>query len=277
MISVVIPTFNRSRLLNKAIKSVLHQTYVDLELIVVDDGSEDLTKDLIESISDSRLKLIVQENHGVSHARNRGIEASEGEWICFLDSDDSWLPNKLERQIETLQDDPRYKIIYTNEIWIRNGVRVNQKKKHRKYSGWIYPFCLPLCIISPSSILLHRSIIENEIGFDEDYPVCEDYELWLRIASIHPIRFLDELLIYKYGGHEDQLSRSRWGLDIFRIKAMIKTYESGRLTPFLASLTAREIVSKAHILSLGFTKHSKQDEAANYRMLCQQYQALSKS
>jgi glycosyltransferase involved in cell wall biosynthesis len=276
-VSVIIPTFNRSQTLRRAVDSVLRQSFRDFELIIVDDGSQDETITLLSSIRDPRIKVLSQLNHGVSHARNRGIEASRGDLICFLDSDDAWCPNKLARQIDILKDDPRYQVIYTNEIWIRNGVRVNQKKKHRKYSGWIYSNCLPLCIISPSSVLMHRSIVEQENGFNESFPVCEDYELWLRIASKHPIYFLDELLIYKYGGHSDQLSRSRWGLDLFRIQAMVKMYESGRLTPYLENCTANEIIRKSQILIAGFLNRQKSAEADRFRSIERRFRLLKDS
>jgi glycosyltransferase involved in cell wall biosynthesis len=275
MVSVIIPTYNRAELIGRAVKSVLNQSFRDFELIVVDDGSSDQTRETVESFHDPRLRLIEQEHQGVSKARNRGIKESVGKWISFLDSDDAWQPNKLQRQIESLEEDFRYRVVYTNEIWIRNGVRVNQKKKHRKYSGWIYPYCLPLCIVSPSSVFLHREIIEIENGFDEDYPVCEDYELWLRISCHYPIRFLNEFLIFKYGGHDDQLSRSRWGLDIYRVKALEKIYNSGRLTPYLALLTAREITRKSRILAKGFLNHGKLTDAESYQRLASEYDRKS--
>ena len=176
---------------------------------------------------DPRIRHFYQEQRGVSAARNAGIGMSRYPWICFLDSDDQWRPAKLHRQLEELECYPHYQVVYTDEIWIRRGKRVNPRKIHRKYSGWIYHRCLPLCIISPSSILLHRSILEREGLFDETFPVCEDYEMWLRISSRQPILFLEEPLIVKVGGHPDQLSQSRWGLDRYRLQALVKIYSSG--------------------------------------------------
>jgi len=271
MVSVIIPTYNRACVLKRAVDSVLRQSYRDLELIIVDDGSQDRTAELVSFIHDDRLRYLVQQNRGAANARNQGVWASKGEWISFLDSDDAWLPGKLQRQIASLAADPRYRVNYTNEIWIRNGVRVNQRKKHRKFGGWIYPFCLPLCLISPSSALLHRSIFESEKGFDESYPVCEDYELWLRLTARYPVQFLDEPLIYKYGGHQDQLSRSRWGLDIFRIRALTAIFRTGRLRPYFSMLTAREIVRKARILVKGFSNRGNRKQAEYYRRLEAEY------
>jgi len=276
VVTVVIPTYNRSASLKRAIESVRGQEFADWELIVVDDGSDDATGQMVASFYDRRIRYVLTEHSGVSAARNKGIALAERSWICFLDSDDYWMPLKLKRQLSALEEDPRYPVVYTNEIWIRRGIRVNQKKIHQKYSGWIYHRCLPLCVISPSSVLLHRSVLEREGMFDEDLPVCEDYELWLRLAVRHPIRFLDEPLIVKTGGHPDQLSHKFWGMDRFRIQALTKTYRSGRLTPQQKLWTAAEIVRKAGILSAGFGNRGKIEEAGRYRELALEWEEKAK-
>lgn len=254
-------------------ESVLNQTFRNVELIVVDDGSVDGTGEVMQRFDDPRLRYLVQENQGVSRARNRGIEAARFEWISFLDSDDFWTPEKLQRQIEAVRQNPDYRVFYSDEMWIRRGRRVNPRKKHRKYGGWIYHRCLPLCIISPSSILLHRQILSSQGVFDETFPVCEDYELWLRIAARHPVYFLPEKLIYKVGGHADQLSRSRWGMDRFRVRALEKIFHSGILTYQQRFWTAREIVEKSTILLTGFSKRQKTQEALHCRHKIHTYES----
>ena len=271
MVSVIIPTFNRAHTLGRAVESVVAQTFGDWELIVIDDGSFDETPSVVSRFSDERIRFVRQKRAGVSAARNRGIESTERPWISFLDSDDYWQPTKLERQFASLDSCPGLSVCYTNEIWIRRGVRVNQKRKHRKYGGWIYEHCLPLCIISPSSVLLRRSLLEKKGRFDESFPVCEDYELWLRLTARNPVLFLDEHLITKTGGHGDQLSRSRWGLDRYRVRALQMCYESQRLTPRLRRLTAREISSKAGVLAAGYRNRSKARGAAIYSRLSRQW------
>ena len=196
MVSVIIPTYNRGYCLSESIDSVLNQEYRQIELIVVDDGSTDETPELMAKYPDL-IYLRLEENSGVSHARNLGIERAQGELICFLDSDDLWEKNKLTVQVDWMQAHPDCKICYSDEIWIRNGVRVNQMKKHRKYSGDIYRQCLALCIVSPSSVMLRSSLLQEVGGFDETFPVCEDYDLWLRIAHRYPFQFIDEKLIVK--------------------------------------------------------------------------------
>ena len=220
-ISVVIPTQNRRRLISRAIDSVRAQTRPASEILVVDDGSTDDTAPFIAETYPG-VRLLRQSNRGVSAARNAGIRAAEAGLIAFLDSDDEWLPRKLERQIQAMEASPGALLCHTNEIWIRDGRRVNPMKKHQKFGGRIFEKALPLCVISPSSVLVERSLFDEVGFFDESLPACEDYDLWLRVCARFPVLFVDEPLIVKYGGHEDQLSRRHWGMDRFRIQALRK-------------------------------------------------------
>ncbi|RLA78766.1 MAG: glycosyltransferase family 2 protein [Deltaproteobacteria bacterium] len=269
-VSVIIPTYNRKEMVQEAVESVLSQTYQDFELIVVDDGSEDGTREMIQREFPGLLTYIYQENQGVSRARNRGIETSRGKYIAFLDSDDLWLKKKLERQVQFMQQNPEAMICYTDEIWIRRGVRVNPKKKHAKHSGWIYPQCLPLCIISPSSVLMRRELLEEVGGFDPEFPVCEDYDLWLRVALRYPIHLIPEKLIVKRGGHPDQLSHRSWGNDIWRVRALLKILQK-ELPPSWRKLTVAELHRKCSILIGGFEKRGKHEEAAQYREIIRRF------
>ena len=220
-ISVVIATYNRSELVTRAIESVLNQNSAADEIIVVDDGSTDGTDRIIQD-KFPQIKYIYQDNQGISAARNLGIMQARNPWIAFLDSDDEWLSDKLSKQRVALSANPDYKICHTDEIWIRRGKRVNQMKKHKKYGGDIYNYCLPLCIISPSSVVIHKDIFFKYGVFDIHLPACEDYDMWLRICAFEKVLYLDEPLIKKYGGHSDQLSHKYWGMDRFRIAALEK-------------------------------------------------------
>jgi GT2 family glycosyltransferase len=147
---------------------------------------------------------------------------------------------------------------------------VNPKKRHQKYSGWIFDKVLPLCLISLSSALFRREVFE-EIGlFDEDFPVCEDYDFGIRLAYQYPVYFLTRPLIIKRGGHEDQLSRRYWGMDRFRIKALEKALAMG-LLPHQRDLVRAEIIKKSQVLAKGFTKRGKTTEAEKYRKLIDVY------
>ena len=267
MISVIIPTFNRKQLLLEAVESVRRQSFRDWELLVVDDGSTDGTDQVIESLISDGIRCIRQEHSGVSAARNRGIRAARNDWIAFLDSDDYWHKQKLQQQFEALEANPEYLAVHTDEIWIRSGVRVNPRKHHQKRSGWMFHHCLRLCLISPSSILLHRSLLDESGLFDESFPVCEDYELWLRITARRPVFFVPEKLVVKRGGHADQLSRSRWGMDRYRVRGLLKSVDSGCLTPQQRQWAAAEIVRKSEILEQGFAKRGRMDRASHYREL----------
>ena len=261
-ISVVIPTYNRKELLKRSIDSVINQTIKPSEIIIVDDGSNDGTEAMVKKKYDS-LKLIKQKNKGASAARNSGIKASSGEWICFLDSDDEWKNDKLEKQIAAVANNSDYKFFHSNEIWIKNGKRINQKKKHKKYGGDIFKKCLDMCRISPSSVLIDKSIFE-EIGFfNENLVVCEDYELWLRICDKYEVFFIDEPLIFKYGGHQGQLSYSIDSIEYHRIKALEYLLSTG-LSKENRDYTIQMLISKITIYLNGLIKRGKKHEIAAY-------------
>ena len=259
-ISVVIPTYNRIALVERAIDSVLRQSIKPFDIIVVDDGSDDGTSEMIQKKYRS-INLVQQQNSGVSAARNNGIKHAKGDWIALLDSDDEWTEKKLENQVNRLIKNPDYHFCHTNEIWIRNGVRVNQKKRHQKYGGYIFDKCLDICRISPSSTLFKKNILEHVGWFDTQLPVCEDYDLWLRITADYKILFVDELLIIKYGGHTDQLSQSVEGIELFRIKSLENLLANTELSPQKRNLAITMIIKKLNIYLNGLIKRKKQTEA----------------
>lgn len=263
-VSVIISTYNRKKIIGRAVDSVLGQTRSADEIILVDDGSSDNTDQLIkEKYPD--IKYIWQENRGIGHARNTGISQARGIWIAFLDSDDEWLPSKLINQLKALQHQPDYKICHTNEIWVRNGKRVNPMKKHEKSGGLIFKNCLPLCIISPSSVIIHRSVFEDHGLFDESLPVCEDYDLWLRFCAFLPILYLEKPQIIKYGGHSDQLSHKYWGMDRFRIIALEKLIENPALSSENKLAAIQTLLEKIDIYIQGAIKRSKTEEVEFYQ------------
>ena len=258
-VSVVIPTHNRAWCLDRAVESVLAQTFRDLELIVVDDGSEDDTARLLAGYAEA-VRVIRQPNRGVSAARNAGIRASRGPWIALLDSDDHWLPEKLAVQLDWLDAHPDYCICQTEETWIRSGRRVNPKKRHRKHGGFIFERCLPLCLVSPSAVMMARGLLEEVGGFDEELPACEDYDLWLRIACRHPIGLVDQPLIVKTGGHADQLSQAP-ELDKYRIRALAKILNSGSLAAGQYEAALKMLAAKVKVYAGGCRKRGRAGEA----------------
>ncbi|VAX09159.1 glycosyl transferase, family 2 [hydrothermal vent metagenome] len=270
-VSVIIPTHNRAHILARAIESVEKQQLAATEIIIVDDGSTDGTAALVNDIFPS-CRYLWQDNQGVSSARNSGIEAADSEWLAFLDSDDEWLPGKLAAQKASLEANPGLYICHTEEIWIRNGRRVNQMKKHAKSGGWIFQKCLPICAISPSSVIIHRSLF-NEVGlFDETLPACEDYDLWLRICAFHPTLYVETPQIIKHGGHDDQLSRKHWGMDRFRIQALEKIIAHPKLSQADRQAATDMLITKASILAQGAKKRGHQQTADEYSDKQRQYQ-----
>lgn len=266
-VSVIIPTFNRSRWLIRALRSVLKQTFRDYEVIVVDDGSSDDTYQALASYMPMIRYVRQQVNRGVSAARNSGIRRAAAPWIAFLDSDDYWLEDKLSVQMEFLERNPGTLACQTEEIWIRDGRRVNPRRKHRKPSGDIFAQSLKLCLVSPSSVVLKSSLLD-EIGlFDESLPVAEDYDLWLRISCRYPVYLIDKALVIKEGGHDDQLSRGFIGMDRFRIKAIVKLLGSGMLTHAKQRAAIEELSIKCRIYGEGCMKRERRGEGSFYLSL----------
>lgn len=257
-VSVIIPTYNRCESLRDAIASVLGQTFGDFELVVVDDGSMDNTRDVVMSFDDERVRYLFQANQGVSAARNWGVASSRGSLIAFLDSDDVWLTDKLRVQTSYFEKHPSVSICQTEEIWIRDGVRVNPAEKHRKHSGWIFRECIPLCIVSPSAVMLRREAFDALGGFDEALQACEDYDLWLRASLRYEIHTLPEALIEKRGGREDQLSRQP-GLDRFRIMALQKVLRDPLVSDEDRRIIEGDIARRANIIVQGARKRGNLD------------------
>ncbi len=273
LISVIIPTFNRGHCLEESIRSVRDQNFPDFELIVVDDGSVDNTIEVVNQFPDIRF-IRLDKNRGVSFARNCGLKQAQGDWIAFLDSDDLWKKGKLQAQVQWVNQHPDCYAVYTDEIWVRNGVRVNQMKKHQKYSGEIFQYCLPLCIVSPSSVLLRTKMLNEVGGFDESMLVCEDYDLWLRIAKQYPFHFIDEKLIVKRGGHADQLSSKFWGMDRWRVYALEKLLKENRLNEEQRDGVVAMLIEKCRVLILGYSKRGKIQDEEYYRALAARYSCL---
>jgi glycosyltransferase involved in cell wall biosynthesis len=272
LVSVIIPTYNRGWILRDAIESVLSQDFKNFELIVVDDGSTDDTPSILSDYED-RLVSVFQKNSGVSAARNKGIIKASGRYIAFLDSDDEWLPEKLSKQMDFFLKNPDALICQTEEIWIRNGVRVNPKKRHRKYSGMFFDQSLRLCLVSPSAVAIQKTVFDQIGLFDETLPACEDYDLWLRVICRFPVYLIDEPLTVKRGGHPDQLSRA-WGLDQFRIKAIEKILQSNILNQDQIQMAVKVLCEKSMIYAMGCLKRGRQEEYLRYRELASRYESI---
>lgn len=269
IVSVIIPSYNRGWILEDAVDSVLSQDFYDFELIVVDDGSEDNTPDILASYG-NRIKVIKQKNKGVSSARNKGITSSSGNYIAFLDSDDLWLPGKLSTQLSFFENNPGALICQTEEIWLKNEKRVNPGKRHKKISGFCFEKSLELCMVSPSAVMMKRRLLDIVGLFDETLPACEDYDMWLRINCRYPIYLLDTPLIVKRGGHEDQLSGMH-SLDKYRIQSIIKLIEKSLLSEDQQKLAIKILKEKCRVYSDGCRKRGRIEEALHYVKTAESY------
>ncbi len=271
LVSVIIPTYNRARVIHRAISSVLAQTFKDYEVLVVDDGSRDTTAHVLDEFGRSVICLS-QENRGVAAARNTGIRHAGGELLAFLDSDDEWLPLKLEKQVNLFGPEGPFFVCHTDEIWMREGKEVGQKREHAKQGGWFFRRALERCLISPSSVMISRHLLDRVGPFDERLAAAEDYDLWLRITAFWPVCFIPERLVVKHGGHEDQLSRTVPAIDRFRIQAIVKILENSELRPEYRSAAIAELSRKCSIVAAGCRKRGKALEAEKYLDLARSHQ-----
>src|SRR5215472_38687 len=259
-VSVIIPTFNRRPMVIEAIQSVLAQREVRFELIVVDDGSTDGTPDAVEGALENAatpVRLIQTERRGVAAARNFGVEAAGAGLIGFLDSDDLWKPEKLSRQLAHLRDHPEYRICQCNELWIRNGRRVNPGLRHLKHAGDIFVESLRTCLISPSAAIMETNLFRDLGGFDETMTAAEDYDLWLRILLRYETGLLEETLVTRRAGHGDQLSATVPAIDRFRILALTKLLAAPELTGAKRIATAEVLAEKCRLYAKGLQRRQR--------------------
>jgi glycosyltransferase involved in cell wall biosynthesis len=278
-VSVIIPTYNRSRTLKKAVESVLNQTHANLELIIVDDGSADDTPAIIDwykKRNQRKIILVQQKNRGPAAARNRGLAAAGHDLIAFLDSDDWLHRDKIGLQVAAMQKEPDYLVSHTQEIWYRNGRLLNQKLRHRKESGYIFGRCLDLCAVGMSTVMVRRQLVEQVGLFDEQLPCCEDYDYWLRVSVKQPFLLIDRPLTSKDGGRTDQVSFiHRTGMDKYRIRAIEKILASGMLDANQYRMAREELVKKCRIYGMGCIKHGRLTEGEEYLSLPGSYSRLT--
>ncbi len=258
-ITAIVPVYNREDKIQRAIDSILSQSCLPEEIIVVDDASTDNTVEILKRYRDKITCIFLTENSGPSAARNKGIKAVKTEWITFLDSDDSWEKNKLKNQLAYLDKYPFYEILQSDEIWIRNGKRVNSCKHHKKPEGWIWEASLERCLVSPSGVLLKKSLLDQYGNFDEELPVCEDYDLWLKISRHHPVGLDPVMSVIKYGGHKDQLSSKYKAMDRFRVTSLYRILIN-EPDPVYRQKIINILEKKLIILIQGYKKRDKSED-----------------
>ena len=262
-VSVIIPTYNRREMVREAINSVLAQSFRSFELIVIDDGSTDGTAKCLKSL-DETIRTERIDHSGPAAARNCGVELARAPMIAFLDSDDLWAPAKLERHIAFMRANPACAISQTDEIWMRDGRRVNPGMRHRKRAGDIFVDSLRTCLISMSATMMRTHLFRSLRGFDEIMSAAEDYDLWLRILIDHEAGLLDEPLVTRRGGRADQTSAATPALDRFRILALAKLLADEGLSAARRIAVADVLAEKCRIYVSGLRRRNHIDAARLY-------------
>ena len=208
LVTVIVPSYNSRAFVTAAVDSVLSQSYPNVELIVVDDGSTDDTKQVLENYGD-KIRYLFKTNGGVSLARNFGIEQARGEYVAFLDADDSWLPEKLEKQIEAINSSPNAGAAHTSFYLGNQNLEIVGKRKPLRSIRNVLEdlFFVGNVIGTPSSVVAKKSIFEEIGGFDPELSQCADWDMWIKLALKTDFAFVDEPLII-YRQHDGNMSKN---------------------------------------------------------------------
>ena len=264
-VTAVIPHFEREELLAQALESVVRQTEPPAEIIVVDDGSRRPPEAVCRRYG---ARLLVIDHTGKPGAvRNRGAEAAESRWLAFLDSDDLWLPEKLERQRRKLESQPEMTLCHTREIWQRGTETVSQKKQKHLREGDLFSDALKKCIIGPSTVMLSGAVFKALGGFDETLEIAEDYEFWLRWTDRFPAAYCGEPSVVKRAGGWPQLSEKYGQIEIFRIEALLRVLDKNVLGGLHRAEALREAERKIGIYCHGCRKRGRTEEALRMERL----------
>ena len=257
-VSVIIPTFNREKFITKAIDSVMAQTYQDFEIIVLDDGSTDNTRELLGRYND-RVKYFYQENRGIASARNEAIKRSSGDYIAFLDSDDYWIREKLEKQIQVFNQHQEYGMVASCCSSIRLDGSFREKNRPGK-SGWVLEDLFRKNFIRTSSAMIKRECLDQVGLFDESFRECEEYDLWLRIAARYPIGFINESLAV-YVDNAEGISTDSLAGRLFRLKVLEKEYLKEKIP---AGMYNKRIADTCHYIGRHYIKRGDLDSGRRY-------------
>ena len=301
LVSVIIPTYNRFELLRQAVGSVLSQTFLDYELIVVDDGSRDATArigaDGIEADIDAllsaaeagglgglrgeelprmrsprRFRYVSIPHTGMPGAvRNSGVKEAQGRYLAFIDSDDLWMPRKLERQVAAMTGAGRCRISHTREVWLRKSRVISQSGQRHQREGRLFLDSLVKCIIGPSTVMMERSLYEETGGFRDDLEIGEDYELWLRITPGCDVTYVDMPLTIKRAGHGDQLTGKYGHIEFFRIQALKDLLDRGFFQGPDCKTASSELARKCRVYAAGAKKRGRIEEAERYEEIASGY------
>jgi len=221
-LSVVIPSYNRAHYIETAIDSVFDQKVDNIEIILVDDGSTDNTRELVQNKYGDRIRYFYQENQGIPGARNTGIKEARGDYIAFLDSDDYWRPEKLKQQLAMIAEHPDYGLVATCCASIRLDGSFRERNRTGK-SGWVLNDLFRANFIRTSSVIIRRDCFDKVGFFDEKQKQSEEYDLWLRLAAECPVGFINESLTV-YVDNPNGISVDSLIGRLYRLMALEKDY-----------------------------------------------------
>ncbi len=245
-VSIIIPTYNRAKFISRALDSVFNQTYRDFEIIVIDDGSIDNTKEILD-LYKNKIKYFYQTNRGSAAARNRGIKESSGIYIAFLDSDDYWVSEKLEEQVKTLDSHPNVGIVYSRMLIINNkGEKIGMKPAG--VSGRNFKELLQVWGDLPTStIMTRRDCFEKAGLFDTSLTTMEDIDMWIRIAKYYELYEIENKVLAYYRRHEEQITRNKVKVYEGLVKIYTKIYNTYSEAP--RGLMVKRIVENQYLLA----------------------------
>jgi len=222
-VSVVIPTYNYAKYIARSVESVVNQSFQDFEILVVDDGSTDNTREVIETKYKTKVRYFYQENSGAPSARNRGIEESKGDYLAFLDADDEWFPSKLEKQIDKFKSSAdTVGLIYSGFAYIWGESEDKGNKIIPTLRGNIFPSFLKGSVLGSPTPVIRKPCFQKAGTFDETLPSSQDWDMWLRISKHYEVDFVPDVLAKHYI-HDDQISE-RMDLKIQGIEMVIQKH-----------------------------------------------------
>lgn len=261
LVSVVIPAYNSAMYIRQTLESVLNQTYPHIEIIVVDDGSTDNTMQILHEYGD-KVKPISQNNQGSAVARNAGVQAAKGEWIAFIDSDDTWKPEKVEVQLNLAG---KYQWSHTDYVFFGEGQSGQLKSTDTspKYGDEVFTQLVVENFIGTSTVMIRRQVFLDSHGFDPAQKAIQDWELWLQLAAKYPLGYIDQVLS-GYRVHPNSISRQARKTLPMHLKVIQKTFSQGGVGEKFHHLKSRALANSYGICSI----ISGQQKDALYSLVC---------
>ena len=268
-LSVIIHTYNNEKFIAETVESVLNQTYKDYEIIVVDDGSVDGTRDALIPYM-QKIRYHYKENGGIASAKNAGIGLSETEFVAFLDHDDLWVPDKLKIQMECFNENPQAGLVYAKYTSFRDGKELRTKPE-KGYSGWIFKELLSKSFIQTSTVVVKRECLDAVGPYDETFSLGDEYDMFLRIARKFQCGFVDKGLT-RYRVHDTNASNNDFLFDNENLGVYKKVYNNFTDIDGVEKKILRKRIARYSMkVAEGLYRQGKQEESKKYQMEANNY------